>query len=200
QWSLADDEPDPGADEEEGPQAPRLDREVPVDEAGLDGEGHRAEEDEHDPPAEEPAVDAHGPQGTPRPSVRVLASRASCPPRSAGSSAGPSAALRPRWRSGTVPPNDRRRSMRLSEWRALAKPRESMSQKVVDVIEPVLRTLGADDDPHVWVAWGDDPAARYTVLAPTPPGLAVAAVRVNVPQEGPRVAAKLVRWSRVQLS
>ena len=90
--------------------------------------------------------------------------------------------------------------MRLSEWRALAKPRESMSQKVVDVIEPVLRTLGADDDPHVWVAWGDDPAARYTVLAPTPPGLAVAAVRVNVPQEGPRVAAKLVRWSRVQLS
>jgi hypothetical protein len=90
--------------------------------------------------------------------------------------------------------------MRLSEWRALAKPPESMSQKVVDVIEPVLRTLGADDDPHVWVAWGDDPAARYTVLAPTPPGLAVAAVRVNVPQEGPRVAAKLVRWSRVQLS
>src|SRR5207244_2295230 len=131
QWSLADDEPDPGADEEEGPQAPRLDREVPVDEAGLDGEGHRAEEDEHDPPAEEPAVDAHGPQGTPRPSVRVLASRASCPPRSAGSSAGPSAALRPRWRSGTVPPNYRRRSMRLSEWRALATPGESMSQKFV---------------------------------------------------------------------
>ena len=30
-------------------------------------------------------------------------------------------------------------------------------------------------------------------------GLAVVAIRVNVPQEGPRASGKLVRWSRVQV-
>jgi hypothetical protein len=37
------------------------------------------------------------------------------------------------------------------------------------------------------------------ILAPTPAGLIHAHARVNVPQEGPRAAGKLVRWSRVQL-
>jgi hypothetical protein len=40
---------------------------------------------------------------------------------------------------------------------------------------------------------------RYTILAPTPSGLLVIHVRVNVPQEGPRVGGKLVRWNRVQI-
>ncbi len=88
--------------------------------------------------------------------------------------------------------------MRLSDWRATAKPREALGPKVTDLLQSVLGTLGAEDDPHVWIAWGDDPASRYTVFVPTPPGMVVAAVRVNVPQEGPRVSAKLVRWSKVQ--
>jgi hypothetical protein len=88
--------------------------------------------------------------------------------------------------------------MRLSDWRATAKPREALGPKVTGVLQSVLGTLGAEDDPHVWIAWGDDPASRYTVFVPTPPGMVVAAVRVNVPQEGPRVSAKLVRWSKVQ--
>jgi hypothetical protein len=88
--------------------------------------------------------------------------------------------------------------MRLSDWRAVAKPREALGPKVTDLLQSVLSTLGAEDDPHVWIAWGDDPASRYSVFVPTPPGMVVAAVRVHVPQEGPRVSAKLVRWSKVQ--
>ena len=88
--------------------------------------------------------------------------------------------------------------MRLSAWRAVAKPREALGPKVTDLLQSVLSTLGAEDDPHVWIAWGDDPGSRYSVFVPTPPGMVVAAVRVHVPQEGPRVSAKLVRWSKVQ--
>jgi hypothetical protein len=73
-----------------------------------------------------------------------------------------------------------------------------MTPKVIAVLEPVLTSLGADSDPACWVAWGDDPAARYTVLVPTAPGLIQAVVRVNVPQEGPRGSGKLIRWNRVQ--
>ena len=74
-----------------------------------------------------------------------------------------------------------------------------MTPKVVAVIEPVLLALGADRDPACWVAWGDDPAIRYMILVPTLVGLAEVHVRVNVPQQGPRVSAKLVRWNRVQV-
>ncbi len=88
--------------------------------------------------------------------------------------------------------------MRLSEWRAAAPSRESMSAKVLAVVEPVLSALGTGRDPHCWVVWGDDPAARYLVLAPADAGLATCHVRVNVPQEGPRAAGKLIRWGRVQ--
>lgn len=88
--------------------------------------------------------------------------------------------------------------MRLREWPARAPHKESMTPKVVAVLEPVLTALGAKKDPSCWVAWGDDPRARYTVLAPTPAGLIQAVVRVNVPQEGPRASGKLIRWNRVQ--
>jgi len=88
--------------------------------------------------------------------------------------------------------------MRLSEWPERAPHQGSMTPKVLAVLKPVLASLGAKADPSCWVAWGDDPAARYTVLAPTPAGLIQAVVRVNVPQEGPRASGKLIRWNRVQ--
>jgi hypothetical protein len=88
--------------------------------------------------------------------------------------------------------------MRLSEWPKRAPHKESMAPKVLAVLRPVLTGLGAKADPSCWVAWGDDPAARYTVLVATAPGLLQAIVRVNVPQEGPRVSGKLIRWNRVQ--
>jgi hypothetical protein len=40
---------------------------------------------------------------------------------------------------------------------------------------------------------------RWVLLAATPAGLVTVHVRVIVPQEGPRAAGKLVRWTRVQL-
>ncbi len=89
--------------------------------------------------------------------------------------------------------------MRLSEWRANAPHRDAMTPKVLGVIEPLLTALGCDPDPHVWVAWGDDPEVRYSVFAPTAPGLVTCNVRVNVPGEGPRAGGKLARWNRVQL-
>jgi hypothetical protein len=89
--------------------------------------------------------------------------------------------------------------MRVSEWRASAPHRDAMTAKVLAVVDPVLRALGCETNPHAWVAWGEDPATRYSILAPTPSGLAVCHVRVNVPGEGPRASGKIVRWSRAQL-
>lgn len=89
--------------------------------------------------------------------------------------------------------------MRLSEWRAGASSRDSMTGKVLGVVEPVLEDLGAEPDPHCWVYWGEDPALRYSIMVPTAPGLIMCHVRVNVPQEGPRASGKLVRWNRVQV-
>jgi hypothetical protein len=89
--------------------------------------------------------------------------------------------------------------MRFSEWRAKAPAGEAGSAKVATVVEAALTTLGADRDPECWVAWGDDPAVRYLLLAPTPGGLVQLNVRVNVAGEGPRASGKVVRWARVQL-
>jgi hypothetical protein len=89
--------------------------------------------------------------------------------------------------------------MRLSEWRAAAPRREAAGAGVAAVVDPVLAALGAADDPHCWVVWGEEPATRYTILVPTDPGLVVCHVRVMVPGEGPRASGKLVRWSRVAI-
>ena len=89
--------------------------------------------------------------------------------------------------------------MRLSEWRSRAPSKDAMSAKVVPVIEDALAVMAADPDPECWVAWGDDPQVRYTVLVPTASGLLQISVRVNVPGSGPRASGKLVRWSRVQI-
>lgn len=88
--------------------------------------------------------------------------------------------------------------MRLSEWSEHAPNKDALAPKVVATIVPILRALGAPEDPSSWIAWGDDPGARYYVLTPTPAGLVQVHVRVNVPQEGPRSSGKLVRWNRVQ--
>lgn len=89
--------------------------------------------------------------------------------------------------------------MRLSDWRSRAPFKESVAPKVIEVIEPVLAALGAERDPTCWIAWGDDAASRYAVLAPTAAGLVQMTVRVNVPQEGPRASGKLIRWNRVSV-
>jgi hypothetical protein len=89
--------------------------------------------------------------------------------------------------------------MRLSSWRERAPSKDSVSPKVVAIVESALVTLGAETDPECWVAWGDDPAVRYLIFAPTSSGLAQLVVRVNVPGEGPRASGKVVRWGRVQL-
>lgn len=89
--------------------------------------------------------------------------------------------------------------MRSSEWRATAPHRDAASPKVTAVVDPVLRALGADDDPHCWVVWGDDPASRYTMLVPTAAGLLTVHVRVSSVGEGPRASAKVTRWEKLQV-
>jgi hypothetical protein len=88
--------------------------------------------------------------------------------------------------------------VRLSEWRDVAPHRGSMADKVLEAIEPVLVGLGGEEDPPCWVAWGDDPAVRYTIFALSDAGVITCLVRVNVPQEGPRASGRLIRWNRVQ--
>jgi hypothetical protein len=89
--------------------------------------------------------------------------------------------------------------MRLSEWRTGAPNREALSGRVLEVVTPVLESLGAEVDPHCWVAWGDDPGIRYLILAPTAPGLIACSVRLALPGEGPRASGKVIRWHRVQV-
>lgn len=89
--------------------------------------------------------------------------------------------------------------MRLSEWRVKAPFKESTSPKVLAVIEQAIVPLGADPDPECWINWGDDPAARFLLYVPTASGLIQVNVRVAVPGEGPRTAAKVLRWNRIQL-
>ena len=61
--------------------------------------------------------------------------------------------------------------MRLSEWRAAAPAKEAVGPKVSAIVDPVLSALGAEPDPHAWVAWGEEPHNRYTIFVPTDPGL-----------------------------
>ena len=89
--------------------------------------------------------------------------------------------------------------MRLSEWQKTTQGAKVMTAKVAGAYEPALRGLGAVRDPVAFVVWGDDPGVRYTILAATDAGLGVCIVRVNVPQEGPRATAKLIRWNRVTI-
>lgn len=89
--------------------------------------------------------------------------------------------------------------MRLSDWRASAPHPDSLNPKVESTVVAVLTSLGVEPDAECWVLWGDDPMVRWFLMAPTSAGLVEVNVRVNVPQEGPRAAGKVVRWSRVQV-
>lgn len=89
--------------------------------------------------------------------------------------------------------------MRLSEWRQAAPNKDSLSNRVLAVLRHTLVDLGSEPDAECWVAWGDDPETRYSVMAATAAGLITAVVRPADP-EGPRVTAKLVRWSKVSVS
>jgi hypothetical protein len=89
--------------------------------------------------------------------------------------------------------------MRLSEWRATASSPESLGPAVELAVVSVLTSLGAKPDPDCWILWGDDLLVRWFLMASTSAGLLEVSVRVNVPQEGPRAAGKLVRWDHVQV-
>jgi hypothetical protein len=90
--------------------------------------------------------------------------------------------------------------MLLSEWSSVAPSSGCMNQAVLDALGPVLSDMGAGGDPECWVAWGEDPDYRYSVLAPTVAGLVMVAVRLNPGSDaGPRAAAKLVRWPKIQI-
>lgn len=89
--------------------------------------------------------------------------------------------------------------MRLSEWRTRGKSRDATAAKVWATVDPILAGLGSDPDPHGWVAWGDDPNIRFSVYVPTAAGMISCFVRVNIPGEGPRANAKLIRWNRIQI-
>ena len=89
--------------------------------------------------------------------------------------------------------------MRLSEWRANAPTKDAGGAKVAAIVDAVIAALGAERDPHCWVAWGEDPAVRYTILIPTEPGLIWSFVRAVVPGEEPRATTKLIRWNRISI-
>jgi hypothetical protein len=90
--------------------------------------------------------------------------------------------------------------MRLSDWRRTDRGQKLLTGKVAAALEPALAGLGALGDPEAYIVWGDDPQTRYTVMAAADAGLAMVHVRVNVPQEGPRAAGKLIRWHRVTVN
>ena len=90
--------------------------------------------------------------------------------------------------------------MLLSEWSSVAPNSGCMNQAVLDALAPVLSDMGAGEDPECWVAWGEDPDYKYSVLAPTAAGLVMVAVRLNPGSDaGPRATAKLVRWPKIQI-
>lgn len=89
--------------------------------------------------------------------------------------------------------------MRLSEWRRRAPARDSLEAPVLDVLRPVLADFGADPDPECWVAWGDDPETRYSILLPVAAGLVTIAVRTPAGGEEARATANLVRWPKLTL-
>lgn len=89
--------------------------------------------------------------------------------------------------------------MRFSEWKAAPPHKDSVTPKVLAVVEPMMAMLGCEPDPACWVLWGDDPEIRYMVFVATDAGMVQVNVRVNVPGEGPRASGKLIRWNRIQI-
>lgn len=90
--------------------------------------------------------------------------------------------------------------MRLSEWREKAPLPEAASDRVMAVVQPLLVDLGARADAECWVVWGEDPGMKYSILSSSLAGLITVAVRPIGGEEGPRATAKLVRWSKLNVS
>ncbi|MGC8634130.1 MAG: hypothetical protein ACP5VP_05630 [Candidatus Limnocylindrales bacterium] len=88
--------------------------------------------------------------------------------------------------------------MRFADWQATPEGSRYLTDRLVPLIESAARTLGAHDATPCYVAWGDQPEARFQVMLSTDGGLGIFNVRVSVPQEGPRLSGRLVRWARVQ--
>src|SRR4029078_13355320 len=86
-------------------------------------------------------------------------------------------------------------SMRLSEWRKAAPHKDAGSAKLAAVGDPARASLGAESDPHAWVAWGEEPGTRYTILVVTDPGLISCFVRLKVAGEGPGSCATAGAWA-----
>jgi hypothetical protein len=89
--------------------------------------------------------------------------------------------------------------MRFADWQATPEGSRYLSDRLVKLIESAAHTLGARDATPCYVAWGEQPEARFQVMLSTDGGLAIFSVRANVPQEGPRLSGRLVRWARVQV-
>ena len=89
--------------------------------------------------------------------------------------------------------------MRLSDWQASLRGQKLMTGKVATAYESALALFGEGPDSEAFVAWGDDPDVHYSLLVVGDAGLIVVVVRVNVPLEGPRASAKVVRWGRVAI-
>lgn len=90
--------------------------------------------------------------------------------------------------------------MRLSEWCEGAPVAESVSAPVMALVESLYADLGVGEETDCWVLWGEDPAMRYTILAPSLAGLAIVSVRPTGSADGPRGNGKLVRWSKLSVS
>jgi hypothetical protein len=90
--------------------------------------------------------------------------------------------------------------MRLSEWRRVAPDPDVLGRRARSTIDPVLTALGAESDPHALPVWGEDAARRFSLYVLSPTGLIGAGVRFDLPGEPPRVTARLIRWSKLQLS
>jgi hypothetical protein len=89
--------------------------------------------------------------------------------------------------------------MRLSDWQVTLRGQKLMTGKVALAFGPALALLGAGLESDAYVAWGDDPDVHYSILVVGDAGLIIVVVRVNVPQEGPRASAKVIRWGRVSI-
>lgn len=89
--------------------------------------------------------------------------------------------------------------MRVSDWQATLRGQKLMTGKVAVAYESALALFGEGLDTEAFVAWGDDPEVHYSLLVIGEAGLIIVVVRVNVPLEGPRASAKVVRWGRVAI-
>ena len=90
--------------------------------------------------------------------------------------------------------------MRLSGWVEIAPRPDAVTPKVLAVVEPMLAMLGCEPDPDCWVAWGDDPGARYIGLRRRPTPASSRSMPGSTSRaRGRAPAASSIRWARAQV-